>query len=135
MVRSFEHRKKSCRTSLNPYKTYEPVESPLCGTKESCIPKEEHICEEEVFDMSQIRYRTGCQDTSRLKNHGIPDGARLDYVIEDVYSKLKNIEYVDNPVVPGKPHINSFQGVISDLYDIIKKQQEEIELLKKQINE
>ena len=59
----------------------------------------------------------------------------LDFILQDIYYKLNDIEYVQVPKVPGKPIINSFQAIVADLYQLIKLQKEEIESLKLKINE
>lgn len=110
------------------------AEKPLCPPEPTC-QKEELICEEEVFDMSQIRAYLDCYNDTKLRNNGMQKGERLDFVLERIFKKLRNIDEAKSPRVPNKPNINSFQGVINDLYSVIEQQSKEIELLKQQIHE
>lgn len=106
----------------------------LCG--DDCeIEEEEEICNEETFDASQIRYGLDCGSVSKLRSVGIEKGSRLDYILEDLYTKVKNIEYVETPKVPNKPLLTTFQAIISDLYGLIENQKIEIQKLKDKLNE
>ena len=123
---------KSCGTKHSTMPSVPLDRSPLCGSKK-CEIEEEHECEdynEEVYDASQIRYRTDCFDTSKMKFFGIEKGARLDYILEELYTKIKDIEYVSTPRVPNKPNLNSYQAIIADLYGMLEQQNEEIKILK-----
>lgn len=126
---------KGCKRCGQYTPSYDAVKSPLCGSceKKSCFEEEEEICEEEVFDMSQIRYRLDCFDNSKLRNFGIEKGARLDYVIEKLWKKMEDLEYVHTPRVPNKPRLDTFQAIVVDLYSIIEKQSQEIDKLKNKI--
>lgn len=121
-----------CNTRKPAYQS--PPIRTLCDTSDKCNFEEEEECVLETFDMSQVRYRIDCDDVTRYPNKGIERGARLDYVLEDIYNKLQNIDYIENPKVPGNPLITSFQGIISDLYHKIETQGKEIEQLNKRIN-
>ena len=130
-------RNKGC-TSCGPSHTVMPMvplsKHPLCGEEKSCFKEEPEECDEEVFDWSQLRYRMDCYDNNKLSNTGIEKGTRLDYFLEDLNKKIRNIDYIETPKVPGKPRLNTYQAIIADIYGVIEKQQEEIDKLKKELN-
>ena len=75
-----------------------------------------------------------CYDNNKLSNTGKKKGTRLDYFLEDLNKKIRNIDYIETPKVPGKPRLNTYQAIIADIYGVIEKQQEEIDKLKKELN-
>lgn len=129
---SFNIENKGCRQIRQHYPSY-PSQNGPCPKDECCIEDEKEMCEEETFDASQIRYRISCGDTSKLRNIGIEKGARLDFILEQLWEKVEDIGFVETPRVPNKPLINTFQAVISDLYNVLERQQKEINELKKQL--
>lgn len=101
---------------------------PLCGTKEKTCYDFEETCDQETFDASQIRYKTGCDKFSELENLNIGVGENLEYILEEFGKRIENFDYLASPTIPNMPLLNSYEKVINYLLEKIEDLQNQINL-------
>jgi hypothetical protein len=118
------HEKKRNRISrgIGCFQGCEPPEqlNPLCAAKQKkALCFEEEICEEETFDASQIRYRSGCQDReeSPLVNINIGIGDNFEHIIDTLGKRVMDISYLKYPHLPGHPELDTIEKQITFLLD------------------
>lgn len=91
-----------------------------CGCKKPKNPCFEEVCEEGTFDLSQIRYKTNCDEDSELINLNINKGDNLEYIIETIGKKVLSLSFQEAPEIEERPDLDSLEKIILYLYNKVK---------------
>lgn len=126
LSRSTEINHVGCYSGCNKTKYLPEEQHPLCSKNSSSLNCFEEVCDEETFDLKQVRYKISCDDFSKLENLNIGVGDNLEYIIETMGKRIEDFSYLSSPVVNSMPTLDSYEKIINYLFAKIEDLQLQI---------